>query len=462
MIDIKKENEKQDTYTLFENDLAKYYEVTPATQLKYVWKKSKIPLSVWDEVMGFHRMGNRLYNFEIQGRLFYNKKTDEWANVVLPQSGVGLSTKEKENKPENKDVQDVYALYPAPWRSMGTHHNHVNASAFQSGIDEKDEEYQYGVHVTFGKLNQPTFDFHIRVTAGGVNYLNCDMLEWIDTTGWLEHPSIVAFINTIDFSKCVNVTVKTGDVNIQNDSVIGSLLKDTNITMLEFLKQSEANGVDLSAFKRYCLLSIDPFIEETKLKEWSSKIEQRSFQAPTNYVPSGRYSFYDQEGCYGWRQSDSFNGISVSAKQKEYDAAIKNYRGKKKKEASPKEVVSEAMKGVVLKHISSPDDRKAILCIWDTIIVPCEYNFDDVSYYFELAMSNQAFTKDSIDEVRLICSFKEAVASTRCPYARVSDYSKIIGGLRMVNETIQEGYLRVGESVIKKYVEATGAPILVS
>jgi hypothetical protein len=101
--------------------------------------------------------------------------------VVFPQDIIaGLSARELENHP---DRAAVLAELGAGWSQVGTFHHHCTSSAFMSGTDENDERRQNGLHVTVGRLNCKSADFHSRMTFRGVLYRNVVLEDWFEQRG---------------------------------------------------------------------------------------------------------------------------------------------------------------------------------------------------------------------------------------------------------------------------------------
>ncbi len=130
------------------------------------WKKGKITLHQWREVLAFFRKNSAN---EVQVRLYYNDILDKWKVHALPQTGVGLSTTEKEDSPEFK-AQRAEILREG-YMFFGSVHHHCSTSAFQSGTDLKDELSTDGFHATVGFVNQEYVDLDFRFTFKKTVYI---------------------------------------------------------------------------------------------------------------------------------------------------------------------------------------------------------------------------------------------------------------------------------------------------
>jgi len=123
---------------------------------------SEIPLTLWQQMLGFFLWSQKEFKGEAQISGFYNQETKTWHFEPLPQHSVGMTTKEIEGPEREQILNDL--------RSRGyteitfTGHHHCTSSAFQSGTDQDDEfkNKGSGFHITIGKLDQKIFDLDCR------------------------------------------------------------------------------------------------------------------------------------------------------------------------------------------------------------------------------------------------------------------------------------------------------------
>ena len=142
------------------------------------WKKSRISAAIWQQIVGFMLWSQVKYKEEAQLRLFYNTDTNEWQAVPYPQTPMGMTTKELEDKPEllQKLREPVKG---EGWVSFGTVHHHCTSSAFQSGTDHNDEKNQPGFHITLGHLDKEELDAHCRFSHDG-GFVECSLWDFVD------------------------------------------------------------------------------------------------------------------------------------------------------------------------------------------------------------------------------------------------------------------------------------------
>lgn len=197
-------------YQYFENDIMKGYQpAMPAPEKKAPtlrWKGSKMAWETYCQMISFFRWTYKETKGESQVRLAYKVATEEWGIVVLPQKrSSGLTTEEIA---DHADRDAAMQLLREGYNLVGTAHHHCSAAAFQSGTDKADETKQDGIHFTFGKLDTPKVDNHVRVTFTGITY-NATLSNWIETPEapekvpaglldtwdayWLAQPPEVAF-----------------------------------------------------------------------------------------------------------------------------------------------------------------------------------------------------------------------------------------------------------------------------
>ena len=167
---------------LWEGDIAPILDEAEAVDLH--WKGGKIPARILWECLTWFRKVNEKHSSEAQARLGYNPTTKEWCWVAFPQYVVaGLYSKEI---PSDELTEEQRAMRLRATKEMadggfmeaGTIHSHCDAGAFASGIDDKDESTQNGVHITLGKITSDQPEIHGRVVFRKIKYA----IHWED---WL-------------------------------------------------------------------------------------------------------------------------------------------------------------------------------------------------------------------------------------------------------------------------------------
>jgi hypothetical protein len=138
------------------------YDVTKATgTLEY--KGPLISREVWGQITSFFKWAYDTSQSEAQVRLFVSTKNNAWKAWAFPQEGhTGLSTKEIQDDEFQKQRAALFEK-DDEWVAWGTVHSHAAISAFQSSIDEDDEESQGGLHITIGDLDKNQYSLHARL-----------------------------------------------------------------------------------------------------------------------------------------------------------------------------------------------------------------------------------------------------------------------------------------------------------
>ena len=156
-------------------------EATPQHLANLQWTGERMPLSLWKMVKGFFKWTQDTYGCEAQVRLFYHPEPmglPRWLAVPYPQTiRSGLSTHELDHHEEFTALQD--AILGQGYQPNGSVHHHCTASAFQSGTDFRDEEFQIGIHITLGHLNCVVLSEDTRAVFRGVMYPKLDLQRFI-------------------------------------------------------------------------------------------------------------------------------------------------------------------------------------------------------------------------------------------------------------------------------------------
>ena len=116
----------------------------------------KIPLSVVTKIHNFFRYVYAEFSSEAIVLIWYNFNTRKWAIEVPEQKVSGASC----DYDRDQTINDK--LISGGFTFVGTIHSHGTMSAFHSGTDDKDEFNFDGLHITFGKVNNPVPEFACR------------------------------------------------------------------------------------------------------------------------------------------------------------------------------------------------------------------------------------------------------------------------------------------------------------
>lgn len=139
----------------------------------------------WRQMLAFFLWSNKEHKGEAQVSGFLHRETGAFHLEPFWQESVGMTTREL---PREEPRQ------AALWADLGargyheivfTGHHHCSASAFQSGTDLEDEfkNKPQGFHITIGKLDESTYDLHVRakfVVMGTFDQTTGEVL----TKGW--------------------------------------------------------------------------------------------------------------------------------------------------------------------------------------------------------------------------------------------------------------------------------------
>lgn len=137
-------------------------EVVEAEAPRNHWEGGKIPVSLWDQVLGFFEWSLAETQSETVVSLFYSRDRREWAAAAMPQKGhTGMTVA---LLPDHDNWAPTLHLVGEEFEEMGTVHHHCRTSAFQSGTDHKDELTKVGLHVTIGHVGSQEYSLHARTS----------------------------------------------------------------------------------------------------------------------------------------------------------------------------------------------------------------------------------------------------------------------------------------------------------
>ncbi len=101
----------------------------------------KLPLEMVRQVTAWFKQVYQKFHSEAVGDLYYQRSSGQWDFVPPVQTATGASAS-YEAAPKREG-----------WQVVGTIHSHGSMSAFHSGVDDKDETFFDGVHITVGKVD---------------------------------------------------------------------------------------------------------------------------------------------------------------------------------------------------------------------------------------------------------------------------------------------------------------------
>jgi hypothetical protein len=104
--------------------------------------QKKIPNFLMEQIIAFFKEVWRCYKSEAVALIYFSLEKLEY-KVVIPKQKVNNDTCQYELEKDNLSGFILFA----------TCHSHLNFTAFHSPIDDKDEEYRDGFHITIGNLD---------------------------------------------------------------------------------------------------------------------------------------------------------------------------------------------------------------------------------------------------------------------------------------------------------------------
>ena len=129
---------------------------------------NKINFELWQAIIGFHRQVSINLDAESVSYHKWNEVLQEYVTIIPWQttSKHGLHVDVNWTDPRNQSLLDEFGQrFGEEFFPACTIHTHVDASAFESGTDAKDEADNPGWHITLGKLisNEKEYDFDFRM-----------------------------------------------------------------------------------------------------------------------------------------------------------------------------------------------------------------------------------------------------------------------------------------------------------
>ena len=195
--DKKSPTKKQTNYCLYDNtlyqeekkDLYTYWKEVDIPEADddftgFTWDGPKIPFSLWEYIVLFHRYSVKKLDSETLNFLFFdpNKNSKQpWQCWVPPQKSQGMTV---ESNPDH----ELYSKERKKFHDLqfGTVHNHINMGAFQSGTDESDELDKEGFHITIGKCKSKTIDIHVRAVIDQEQY-EINIWDIVEAPAWFSN-----------------------------------------------------------------------------------------------------------------------------------------------------------------------------------------------------------------------------------------------------------------------------------
>lgn len=157
-------------------------EMAIAHDLKILGEFNKIQWDLWQAIIGFHRQVSIDMDAESVSYHKWNTSLNEYVTIIPWQttSKHGLHVDVKWTDPRNQELLDEFGKrFGEEFFPACTIHTHVDAGAFESGTDAKDEQDNPGWHITLGKLisAKDAYDFDFRMRLPQTKKLK----EFVDT-----------------------------------------------------------------------------------------------------------------------------------------------------------------------------------------------------------------------------------------------------------------------------------------
>jgi hypothetical protein len=187
----------------------KLFKAAEDDDMTFEYVGPKIPKDLSDTVLSWMRRWGAIG--ETQGKLFFNRRTQEWAFEVFPQlEPRGMTTDEKPDDPRHDKLQEE--MTKRGFTCYGSIHHHCQIGAFQSGTDEKDENRFNGIHVTFGHMTSKVADVHIRVVHEGITFDDVEAAQVFEDTEFVLSDDLPAYPKEWD-ERFVKRTIPTYSTN---------------------------------------------------------------------------------------------------------------------------------------------------------------------------------------------------------------------------------------------------------
>lgn len=176
--------------------------IIPAGKPTMKWVGGKIALTLWAQILSFFEWSQKTHHSEVQVRLYYNPVARKWGVWAFPQEPNGMTTREL---PDHPDTAPQRAQFPPPWVLLGTVHHHCTSSAFQSGVDERNETPQEGIHITVGAIGSAEYSIHGRIMVRGQVYGEAGVIPW---DGWFDLPEAAKVLPVALHSRILDFYLK--------------------------------------------------------------------------------------------------------------------------------------------------------------------------------------------------------------------------------------------------------------
>lgn len=161
----------------------------------------KIPATEFQQIINFFKAVYEEYYAEAIVLLFYNIENGQHV-IVCPKQEVSAAGADYNKKITMKG-----------WDMIGTVHSHAGMSAFHSGIDDHDEEYFDGLHITLGNMRDDDISVSCSIVANGFRVIvePDEYVEGIVKTVDINENQNVPYARTYRWDKTTNkmVPVKT-------------------------------------------------------------------------------------------------------------------------------------------------------------------------------------------------------------------------------------------------------------
>lgn len=138
------------------------------TTARTKWHGPKIPPEEWQKVLAFFQWTYDTTKSESQVRGYVNVRLGTWSFWAYPQEAkTGMSARELEDHPDF-GRQRAQFNPDEGWLYFNTIHHHCRTGAFQSSVDEQDEQNKDGIHITVGGMGDNRYSLHERFYLSGI------------------------------------------------------------------------------------------------------------------------------------------------------------------------------------------------------------------------------------------------------------------------------------------------------
>jgi hypothetical protein len=184
----------------------------------------KIPADLWQRwiQLCFHFVDKVASTVEVSVRILRNESDPSKYRFLVPEQKVTAASVRANdfNKAIDIETGEVISSYPpVGWIPVGSSHSHNTMTAFFSGVDDKYELTDPGIHIVVGSINTTTRKYNPKasVTAGGRRFIipYTDILDATPIENVTFHEEVLGYV---DYSPPVVTYHKNKSSYIKNKS----------------------------------------------------------------------------------------------------------------------------------------------------------------------------------------------------------------------------------------------------